>query len=323
MTERATHGTTLPTIAVFGVGRMGSPIARNLLAAGFPVVVWNRAPERVAPVVDAGAKAAESPALAAAAADVMLTMLADGNAIADALHGPSGILAAVGAGTIWIQMATIGIEWTERFGQIADEYGLEFVDAPVSGSDGPAQAGELIVLASGPPQLHSRLQPIFDAIGRTTLRLGPAGNGTRLKIALNNWLAAQVEGVAETIALTEAMGLDPRLFLDAIAAAPIGSQYAVAKGRAMVAGEFEPGFTLRLAFKDVGLALDAARQQGVELPMTDAIARRWRKAMPEHADDDVDSVITVAVRAPRSPAAPEQRSARHSTDPEMAPQKRP
>jgi 3-hydroxyisobutyrate dehydrogenase len=297
MTELAAHGTTLPTIAVFGVGRMGTPIARNLIAAGFPVVVWNRAPERVAPLVDAGARPAESPARAAATADVMLTMLADGNAIADALDGPSGILAAVRPGTVWIQMATIGIEWTERFGRIAEEHGVEFVDAPVSGSDGPAQAGELIVLASGPPKLHSRLQPIFDAIGRKTLRLGPAGNGTRLKIALNNWLAAQVEGVAETIALTQAMGLDPGMFIDAIDGAPLGSQYSVAKGRAMIAGRFDPGFALRLAFKDVGLALDAARHQGVELPMTDAIAQRWQKAMAEHADDDVDSVIMVAIRA--------------------------
>ena len=298
MTELlAAHSTILPTVAVFGVGRMGSPIARNLLAAGFPVVVWNRAPARISPVVDAGARPAESPARAAAAADVMLTMLADGNAIAEALDGPGGILAAVKPGTIWIQMATIGIEWTDRFRRIADAHGVEFVDAPVSGSDGPARAGELVVLASGPPQLRARLQPIFAAIGRTTLWLGPAGSGTRLKIALNNWLAAQVEGVAETIALTKAMGLDARLFVDAIAGAPLGSPYAVAKGRAMIAGTFEPGFALRLALKDVGLALDAARQEGVELPMTDAIAQRWQKAMPDHADDDVDSVIMVAIRA--------------------------
>jgi 3-hydroxyisobutyrate dehydrogenase len=222
-----------------------------------------------------------------------MTMLADGNATADVLDGPTGILAAVAPGTIWIQMATIGLEWTTRFGQIAVEHGVEFVDAPVSGSDGPASAGELVILASGPPPLQPQLQQVFDALGRT-LWLGPAGNGTRIKVALNNWLAVQVEGVAETIALAEAMGLDASLLIDAIAGGPLGSPYAVAKGRAMIAGNFEPGFALRLAFKDVGLALQAARHHRLELPMTNAIAQRWQTAMPDHADDDVDSVIAVA-----------------------------
>ena len=250
---------------------MGTPIARNLLGAGFPVVVWNREHEPVASFVEVGATAALSPATAAAAADIMLTMVADGNAVADVLGGPSGVLAGVRPGTIWIQMATIGLEWTERFGRIAAEHGVEFVDAPVSGSDGPATAGELIVLASGSPHVRARVQPVFDAVGRTTVWLGPAGDGTRLKVALNNWLAAHVEGLAETIALTEAMGLDPQRFIDAIADGPLGSPYAVAKGGAMISGDFRPGFALRLAFKDVGLALEAARQRGLELPMTDAI----------------------------------------------------
>ena len=197
-------------------------------------------------------------------------------------------------------MATIGLEWTERLVHVAAEHGVEFVDAPVSGSDGPARAGELTILASGSPQLQPRVQPIFDALGHTTLWLGPAGNGTRLKLALNNWLATQVEGIAETIALTTTMGLDPQRFIDAIANGPLGSTYAVAKGRAMLTGNFQPGFALRLAFKDVRLALDAARRQDLELPITAAIAQRWQQAMPDHANDDVDSVIAVAT-APSNP----------------------
>jgi 3-hydroxyisobutyrate dehydrogenase len=121
-----------------------------------------------------------------------------------------------------------------------------------------------------------------------------------MKVALNNWLAVQVEGVAETIALAEAMGLDANLLIDAIAGGPLGSPYAVAKGRAMIDRNFEPGFALRLAFKDVGLALDAARHRGLELPVTNAIAQRWQTAMAQHGDDDVDSVIAVAATA--SPA---------------------
>ena len=183
----------------------------------------------------------------------------------------------------------------ERLATLATENNVEFVDAPVSGSDGPAREGQLIVLASGPEGIRAQLQPIFDAIGRKTLWLGPAGNGTRLKLVLNDWLASLTEGMAETIALTEALGLDPQLFIEAIDDGPLGSPYAVAKARAALAGEFVPGFALRLAFKDVGLALDAARERDLELPITEAISRRWQQAIADgHADEDVAAVIAFA-----------------------------
>jgi 3-hydroxyisobutyrate dehydrogenase len=192
-------------------------------------------------------------------------------------------------------MATVGVDWIDRLSRLAGEHDVEFVDAPVSGSDGPARAGELIVLASGPDKARSRLQPIFDAIGRETLWLGEAGNGTRMKVVLNNWLVVQVEAVAETVALSEALGLEPHLFPEAIDGAPLGSPYAVAKAQAMISGDFSPGFALRLAFKDAGLALDAARESGVGLPLTTALAARWRQAVADgHADEDVSSVFSEA-----------------------------
>jgi 3-hydroxyisobutyrate dehydrogenase len=277
---------------------MGAPIARNLLAAGFEVSVWNRNAERAAPLAADGARQSSSPAEAAEGVDFALTMLADGDAVNDSMTGPAGALTSLRPGSAWIQMATIGDEWTGRLAALAIENNLDFVDAPVSGSDAPARERQLIVLASGPEGARARLQPIFDAIGRKTLWLGPAGNGTRLKLVLNDWLASLTEGMAETIALTEALGLDPQLFLEAIDDGPLGSPYAVAKARAALAGEFVPGFALRLAFKDVGLVLDAARQRDLELPITEAIARRWQEAIADgHADEDVAAVIALA--APR------------------------
>jgi 3-hydroxyisobutyrate dehydrogenase len=297
MPSPSTKDPTRPAIAVLGTGTMGAPIARNLLAAGFEVSVWNRTAERAAPLAADGARLASSPAEAAEGVDVVLTMLTDGNAVEDAMTGREGALASLQPGSAWIQMATIGDEWTERLATLANEHGLAFVDAPVSGSDGPARDGELVVLASGPDETRARLQPIFDAIGRKTLWLGPAGNGTRLKLVLNDWLASLTEGVAETIALTEALGLDPDLVIEAIDDGALGSPYAVAKARAALAGKFVPGFALRLAFKDVGLALDAARERDLELPITEAIARRWQEAIAEgHADEDVSAVIAVASR---------------------------
>lgn len=288
-----------PTVAVFGTGRMGTPIARNLLAAGFPVVVWDRTIAGAAPLAEVGAVVAPSPAEAAQHSDVVLTMLPDGDAVLEVMGESGGALAAMRPGSVWIQMGTIGIEWIERFAALATDKRVELVDAPVSGSDGPARERQLVVLASGPETARPRVQPVFDAIGRATVWLGPAGNGTGLKLALNSWLAAQVEGVAEAIALTDALGLDARLFVDTIADGPLGSPYAVAKARAMLEGNFEPGFALRLAFKDIGLALAAARSRQVELPLSDAIARRWEKAIADgYGNSDVDAVVAVATTGP-------------------------
>jgi 3-hydroxyisobutyrate dehydrogenase len=299
MPSPSTHNPTRTAVAVLGTGRMGAPIARNLLAAGFPVSVWNRTAEKAAPLAADGARQSSSPAEAADGADLALTMLADGDAVNDAMTGPAGALASLRPGSTWIQMATIGDEWTGRLATLATENKLEFVDAPVSGSDGPAREAQLIVLASGPDEARARLEPVFGAIGRKTLWLGPAGNGTRLKLVLNEWLASLTEGVAETIALAEALGLDPRLFIDAIDDGPLGSPYAVAKARAALAGEFVPGFALQLAFKDVGLALDAARQRDLDLPITEAISQRWQQAIADgHADEDISAVIALAGSRP-------------------------
>jgi len=274
---------------------MGTPIARNLLGAGFPVSVWNRTVSRAAPLATDGARLESSPARAVEGAEMVLTMLANGAAVEEAMSGPGGALETLRPGSVWIQMATVGLEWTGRLASLAAEHEVEFVDAPVSGSDGPAREGELVVLASGPQQLRVLLQPVFDALGRKTLWLGPAGQGTALKLVLNNWLAAQVEAVAETIALADALGVRPHLFIDTIADSPLGSPYAVAKGREMIAKEFPPGFALGLAYKDVGLALDAARELDIDLPVTSALAPRWQEAIDDgHGDEDVAAVISVA-----------------------------
>jgi 3-hydroxyisobutyrate dehydrogenase len=242
-----------------------------------------------------GARLGSTPAEAAEGADVVLTMLSDGETVGAAMLGRDGALATLRTGSVWIQMATIGQEWTERLATIARVHRLEFVDAPVSGSDGPARDGQLVVLASGPDEVRARLEPIFDAIGRKTVWLGAAGDGTRLKLVLNNWIVSQVESVAETLALTEALGLDPGLFVETIGDGPLASPYAMDKARAMVDGEFTPGFTLRLAYKDIGLALDAARGQELERPVSLAMAVRWREAIADsRGDEDVRVVIAEA-----------------------------
>jgi 3-hydroxyisobutyrate dehydrogenase len=292
MTDHA-QSSSKTAVAVLGTGTMGTPIARNLLAAGFPVSVWNRTAAHAAPLADDGARLASSPADAAKDADIVLTMVANGAAVSEAMSGSEGALEAMRPGSIWIQMATVGVDWIDRLGDLAKTRDIDLIDAPVSGSSGPAHDGTLIVLASGPEAARGRVQPTFDVIGGQTLWLGPAGYGTRMKIVLNNWLVTQVESAAETVALAEALGLDPHLFPEAIDGAPLGSPYAVAKAKAMIAGNYEPGFPLRHAFKDAGLSLDAARERDLDLPLTSALVARWRQAIADgHQDEDVSSVFT-------------------------------
>jgi len=152
------------SVAVLGTGRMGSPIARRLMAAGFPVTVWNRTTARAEPLARSGARLARSPAEAVASSNVILTMLADGHAVESAMSRPDGALDAAPGDAVWIQMATVGVDWTQRLADLARDAGVEFVDAPVSGSDGPAREGTLVVLASGPDGIEARVAPVLNAV---------------------------------------------------------------------------------------------------------------------------------------------------------------
>jgi 3-hydroxyisobutyrate dehydrogenase len=201
----------------------------------------------------------------------------------------------LGAGAIWIQMSTVGAEWADRLAGLVAGHDVAFVDAPVSGSSAAAEKGELVILASGATTVRPRVEPVFDVLGNQTLWLQRTGDGSRLKLALNNWLAVLVEGMVETLTLGKALGLDPHLVLEAVADGPMASDYALAKGAAMLSAQFAPGFPLRHATKDAELALSAAHRHGVELPLTNALLPRWYEAIAgDHGRDDVASAVTAA-----------------------------
>jgi 3-hydroxyisobutyrate dehydrogenase len=288
-------GDRMPTapIAFLGTGRMGGPMAANLARAGLAVRVWDRTASHAEAIAGDGATVASSPAEAVQGARMVVTMLADGPATEQAANGPDGFLAAA-PGVIWVQMATVGIEWTARLADSAARREVTFVDAPVSGSQGPARAGQLTILASGPDQVRDVLAPVFGALGRATAWLGPAGNGTRAKLVLNSWLADITETAAEALSFAGRLGLEPAVILDLLDSTPLGSPYAVQKARAMLAGDFTPSFALKHALKDAELAVQAAQAAGAQLTLTAALLPRWQHAAASgHADEDVAAIYAV------------------------------
>jgi 3-hydroxyisobutyrate dehydrogenase len=274
------------TVAVLGTGIMGAPMARNLLAAGFPVRAWNRTAEKAAPLADAGAAVAGTAAEAGAGAQIVLTMLSDADAVLDSAED------ALDGAEVWVQMSTVGLDGTERCAALASERGAAFVDAPVLGSRQPAEEGKLTVLASGPDGLRDRVDPLFDAVGARTWWVGEAGSGQRLKLVANTWVMGVVQALAETLQLAEGLGVPPRTFLDVIAGGPLDSGYAQLKGKGMIERSFPPAFPLRHAAKDLRLIEEAADRHELDVPLIDAIAARFAEGVTDgHGDLDLSATF--------------------------------
>src|SRR4051794_7470808 len=287
-------------VAVLGAGgTMGQGMARNIGKAGFDVSAWNRSREKAEPLADDGITVVDSPTEAVDGAGVILTILSDGDAVLDVAQQALG---SASPDAVWIQMSTIGHQATDRCIALAAQHDLPFVDAPVIGTKKPAEEGKLVVLASGPDDAKDRVQPIFDAVGQRTMWVGEAGQSSRLKVAVNAWIVALVEGAAETLALAEGMGIDPQLVLDAVEGGPLDLPYLQLKAGMMIERSFEPSFRLALAAKDARLAVDAAADAGLELPAVKAIAARLAEASDDHGDKDMAATY-LASTAKREPSA--------------------
>ncbi len=273
------------TVAVLGTGTMGLPMARNLLGAGFRVRAWNRTRERAEPLGEDGATVCDSPAEAADGADYLLTMLHDRASVEAAVPDA---LAALPGGAVWLQMSTVGVEGTRTLARIARKAGVPFVDAPVVGTKAPAEQGKLVVLAGADPALREPIAPVFDVVGGRTVWVDGEAAASTLKLVVNSWVLALIEGVAEAVALAEAAGLDPQVFLDTIKGGPTDSPYAQVKGAAMIARSFEPSFALAGALKDADLVLDLAAETGLEMAVTEAVRRHMARAVDQgHGSEDM------------------------------------
>jgi 3-hydroxyisobutyrate dehydrogenase len=288
-----------PQVAVLGTGIMGSAIARNLIAVDLRTTVWDRSPSATGPLSDAGARVARSADEAVQDAPIVITMLPTADVV-NAVIFDGKVTQAFSQGAVWAQMGTIGLAATN---EIASQLGklrpdVLFVDAPVSGSKGPAETGQLLILASGPSEASTILNPAFSAIGRKTVWLGEAGQGSRMKLVVNAYMSALIEGVAEALELADQLGVDSSKLAEAIQGGPLDAPIADAKLHLMERGDFAPEFPLEWALKDVNLALAAA--SGDRLPMLSALSHQWQAAVDAgHGREDVSAVRLALGPLPR------------------------
>jgi 3-hydroxyisobutyrate dehydrogenase len=285
---------TAPVVAFLGTGTMGAAMTRAMRRAGLPVRAWNRTSSRAEPLRDVGVVVAGSPAEAAQGADLVVTMLFDIAAVVEAIRQ-----AAPAPGTLWLQTSTVGIKDVQTAADVAADLGLVLVDSPVLGTRQPAENGELVVLASGPEAAREKAAPVFDAIGSRTLWVGAVGQGTRLKMVANAWVLSLTTAIAQSIALAEGLGLDPRFFLDAIAGTATDTPYAHLKGPAMIEREYPVAFGLAAALKDAELILEALREAGVPEELGAAVHGILARAAERVDPAAVDLAASVEALRPR------------------------
>ncbi|GAA3807786.1 2-hydroxy-3-oxopropionate reductase [Sphaerisporangium flaviroseum] len=280
-----------------GLGIMGSPMAANLVRAGYDVTGYDTSRERVAELVAAGGRAAGSVPEAVAGADVVITMLPDSPQVEEVAFGAEGLLEHGAPGMFHVDMSTIKPETSCRVAQAATIRGIRPLDAPVSGGERGAVDGTLSIMVGGHPDDFQAIRPLLGVLGTTVRHVGPSGAGQTVKAA-NQLVVGGIYGlVAEAIVLLEASGVDPESGLDVLAGGLAGSRILELRRHSMIKREFAPGFRIDLHHKDMGIAIAAARRAGVSLPLTGLVAELMAAARAQgHGSLDHSALLKVIER---------------------------
>ncbi|WP_189706732.1 NAD(P)-dependent oxidoreductase [Streptomyces anandii] len=301
------------TVAVLGTGIMGAAMARNLARAGHTVRAWNRTRAKAEPLAADGAQVAATPAEAVRDADVVLTMLFDGDTVLEVMREAAP---AAAQGAAWVQSTTSGLRSVGEHAALAGEHGLLFYDAPVLGTRQPAEAGQLTVLAAGPDGGRDAVTPVFEAVGARTVWTGDDGaaaTATRLKLVTNSWVVAATAATGEALALAKGLGVDPQGFFDLISGGPLDMGYLHAKAALILQGGLLPAsFAVTTAEKDARLIVEAGREHGVRLDVAAASAERFARAAAQgHADEDMAAAYYASFEG-EAGAQPRQTTSRQS-----------
>lgn len=276
-------------VAFLGLGIMGRPMAANLVKAGHEVAVWNRTPKQVE-----GARTAESPADAANGAEVVWMCVSDTKAVESVLFGAQGVETSIGAGAVVVDSSTISPSAELQFSQRLRAKGVEYVDAPVTGSKVAAEAGSLIFMVGGDEGVLAKIDPLFKAMGKQIFRMGETSKGQAAKIVMNLQIALIFEGFAEALTLATKLGVNVDALLPLIQASMVRSGVVEYKAPFIMRRDFTPNFPLRLMLKDIHLALAAAKEARVKLPALETVEEIYEMAAEEgHQDLDYAATLTL------------------------------
>ncbi|NTU30973.1 NAD(P)-dependent oxidoreductase [Brevibacillus sp. HB1.1] len=264
-------------IGWIGLGNMGIPMASNLLAAGYDVRVWNRTPGKAAPLVALGAKETAALSDLVAQCDVLFTMVSDDDAVKAIYTGTDGLLSLSIQGKLAVDMSTISPDTSRYIAEQAQEAGLRFLDAPVSGSVGPAKEGKLVIMVGGEQADFKVAKPMLDKLGKAAFYLGPNGAGTSAKLAINLLLGITVQGVSETLLFARSLGIGTEQMLDIISESAVGTPLIRGKAASILADNYPAAFALKHMAKDLRLANEA----GVSTPLAESVNATYRHALEE------------------------------------------
>jgi 2-hydroxy-3-oxopropionate reductase len=275
-----------PVVGFIGLGLMGRPMVRNLLKAGNSVVVWNRTRSKSDELAKEGARPAATAREAAAAADVLFTIVSDPPALESVLWG-GGALEALRKGSVLVDSSTVSPVLERRIAEACAARGIECLDAPVTGGTWGAEKGELVFMVGGDAATLTRVEPLLGAMGKKWFHLGPHGAGQIVKLAMNLLLALEVQALSEALALVTGAGVPGENLIGVMQASMARAAVLDVKAPLILKQDYTPSFPLRLMHKDLGLALDLANQVGMPLPAC-AAAREVYSAVKGAAKEDVD-----------------------------------
>jgi 3-hydroxyisobutyrate dehydrogenase-like beta-hydroxyacid dehydrogenase len=276
-------------LAFCGLGLLGRPIATRRVEAGHDVTVWNRTPDKAAPLLERGARWAATPREAAAGAEGAVTVLSTPEVLEEVLFGPDGLAAGMASGSLLVEMSTVGPDAIEALAPRLPE-GVEMVDAPVLGSVPQATEGTLNIFVGGTGATFERLRPLLEELGRPR-HVGPLGSGAAMKLTVNSTLGPMMAALGEALALADAFGLDQGMVLDVLVESALGTTTRSKRGR-IESGVYEPNFRLEMALKDSVLINEAAARRGRSLPVARAVREVLAGAEREGLGDlDYSAVI--------------------------------
>ncbi len=283
----------MPQIGFIGLGIMGKPMSRNLLKAGYSLVVYDIFPGPVAELTEAGAERGESCADTAARSDVIVTMLPDGPEVETAICGSGGVLEGARPGSTVVDMSSISPLVSQKMAAACAAKGVEFLDAPVSGGEPKAVDGTLAIMAGGKPEVFDKVQPILQKMGSTVTLTGPVGAGNVTKLANQIMVACNIAAMGEALVLATRAGLDPEVVFNAVKGGLAGSTVLNAKAPMVISRNFKPGFRIKLHQKDLRNALLAAESMKVSLPLTSLVQQMIMALMNEGKGDlDHSAIVT-------------------------------